>query len=165
MRSEYVGNVGSVRAVEDAIRATRKYTEFLETMRKAHPIQGEEYPSLMFSKRYEVYPDREISWDTPMGKAIQWLWGDTECIYVTFRYDYRVNKATLVVLGGPSEVKRLVSAIPSFNVCLAGVIACGKENIVADDSGATRPVQSETGETSQTMGATHRHRVSSTTNP
>lgn len=124
--SEYTGNIGSVRAVEDCIRATKKYSEGIRTMRKAHPIQGEDYPSKVFCKFYEVSPYTEISWDMPAGVAIDWLWGDVLLIDVTFMYDYRANRATVTVRDGPDAVKELNKAIPNFRETLAKVSSNGK---------------------------------------
>ena len=119
---EYAGNIIGVRAVEDCIRATRKYTEGVGTMRTKHPVQGEEFRSKVFVKYYEVYPDTELSWDMPAGVAIDWLWGETACIDVTFKYDYRANKASVMVRDGPDAVKELARAIPDFSEMLARTI-------------------------------------------
>ena len=43
--SEFNGNILDVRAVEDSIRATRKYTEGVKTIFKKHPVQGMDFPS------------------------------------------------------------------------------------------------------------------------
>lgn len=111
---EYPGTILSIRALEDSIRATKKYTEGIRTMRKTHPVQGEDFPSRVFYKYYEVYPSLEISWDMPAGRAIDWLWGEYECIDVLFHYDYRVNKASVLVREGNGAVKKLIEFIPGF---------------------------------------------------
>ncbi len=124
-RSEFKGTIIAVRAVEDCIRATKKYTEGIRTIHRKHPIQGEDFPSRMFCKYYEVYPDVELSWDMPAGVALDWLWGETPCIDVLFSYDYRVNKASVIVHDGPKAVQELTKAIPDFDGALARVTANG----------------------------------------
>ena len=125
MKVEFAGNIGSVRAVEDCIRATKKYTEGLMTMRKSHPVQGEEFPSRVFCKHYEIYPNTEISWDMPVGTALDWLWKDVACINVLLKYDYRVNRASVEVRDGPVAVKELVRGIPGLSDALAKVVVSG----------------------------------------
>ena len=115
---EFNGGIADVRAVEDAIRATRRYTEGIMTMRTAHPVQGEDFPSRTFIKHYEVYPDTEITWDMPVGQAIDWLCGDVLRVYVLFRYDYRMNKAAIGIKDGPEAIKQLTRAIPGFGGAL-----------------------------------------------
>ena len=127
MSSEFTGNIGCVRAVEDAIRATKKYTEGIGTIRIKHPIQGEGFRSKVFCKYFEVYPQIEIDWDMPVGEALDWLWGDTPCIDVMFKYDYRVNKASISIRDGMEAVKELANSIPNFSDALARVIANGRK--------------------------------------
>lgn len=124
-RSEFAGTIITVRAVEDSIRATQKYTEGIGTMRKKHPIQGEDFPSRMFYKYYEVYPDVELDWDMPAGVALDWLWGETTCIDVLFNYDYRANKAAVIVQNGSRAVQDLERSIPDFKESLSKVSANG----------------------------------------
>lgn len=128
--SEFTGNIESIRAVEDCIRATKKYTEGIGTMRAKHPIQGEEFPSKVFCKYYEVYPEVDVSWDMPAGVALDWLWRETPCLDVIFKYDYRVNKASVSVRDGPSAVKELARSIPKFSDMLAVVIANGNKQAI-----------------------------------
>jgi hypothetical protein len=120
--SEFIGNIVSVRALEDCIRATKKYTEGIGTMRKQHPIQGEGFPSRVFCKYYEVYPDIEVSWDMPAGVALDWLWGETLHIDVMFKYDYRVNKASVTVKDGVVAVRELQRSIPNFGKSLVAIV-------------------------------------------
>ena len=125
-QSEFSGTIIAVRAVEDCIRATKKYTEGVSTMRTHHPIQGEgEFPSKKFVKYYEVYPEVDISWDMSASLALDWLWGETTCIDVLFNYDYRTNKAEVIVKDGPVAVRQLAKAIPDFSESLAKVVANG----------------------------------------
>ena len=129
--SEFEGTIINVRAVEDCIRATKKYTEGIGTMRKKHPIQGEDFPSKVFIKYYEVYPDVELSWDMPVGVALDWLWGETPCLDVLFSYDYRTNTASVVVRNGATAVQELETAIPDFGATLAKVGVNGNGSSVA----------------------------------
>lgn len=119
MRHETASNIANIRAIEDSIRATRRYTEGIGTMRKKHPIQGEEFPSKVFCKYYEVYPNTEICWDMPAGVALDWLWGETPKVDVLFKYDYRSNKASVLVIDGPTALKELEKGIPGFSEALA----------------------------------------------
>jgi len=129
MKSEFTGNIVNIRAVEDAIRASRQYTEGLSSLLKRHPdpIQGDG-TSRVFHKHYEVYPGVEINWNMPANVAIDWLWGDTPRVDVVFRYDYRVNKASVVVMNGSIAVKELAKTIPGFSDALARAIAGGDGN-------------------------------------
>lgn len=126
MKSEFSGNIINIRAVEDAIRASKQYTEGISTIRRHHPdsIQGDGY-SKVFHKHYEVYPGVEVNWNMPVNVAIDWLWGDTPRVDVEFRYDYRINKALVIVKNGPIAVKELAKTIPGFSDALARAIAGG----------------------------------------
>ncbi len=123
--SEFHSNIAAVRDLEDCIRATKKYTEGIGTMRRKHPIQGEDFPSIVFCKYYEVYPDTDVSWDMPVGIALDWLWQDTLCLDVMFKYDYRANKASVSIKDGEEAVKELERAIPRFKTALERVVANG----------------------------------------
>jgi len=127
-KSEFSGNILSIRAVEDSIRATKKYTEGVRTMFKKHPMQGTDFPSPVFCKLYEVYPDMEVSWDMPIGNCVEWLSENTLCIDVIFHYDYRGNMAFVEVIGGAEEVRKLAEAIPGFSDTLAMVIVNGSKS-------------------------------------
>lgn len=118
----FTGTIESIRAVEDCIRATKRYTEGLGTMRHQHPIQGEGFPSKKFRKWYEVSPHTEIKWDMPMGIAMDWLWHDVVLVDVIFEYDYRVNKASVQVINGKGALGELVKAIPGFREALKIVV-------------------------------------------
>jgi len=121
MKAEYKGDILSVRAVEDCIRATRKYTKGVFSRKVKHPIQGEDFPSRLLTEYYEVYPDTEVSWDMPAAKAWAWVWGDVTRIDVRFSYDYREDKARVVVYGGEEAVRELASGIPGFATALVAV--------------------------------------------
>lgn len=123
--SEFNGNIVGIREVEDSIRVTRKYTEGVRTIRKKHPVQGEDFPSRQFCKHYEVYPDTELSWDMPAGVALDWLWGEVPIVTVLFSYDYRANKASMVVEDGAVAVRELARSVPGFSDALARAIANG----------------------------------------
>lgn len=121
--SEYSGNILNIRAIEDSIRATKKYTEGVRTMFRKHPVQGIDFPSPVFCKHYEVYPDMlEVSWDMPIGDFIDWLSQETLCIDVMFHYDYPQNKAFIEVSDGASAVRKLANSIPGFSDALAKII-------------------------------------------
>ncbi len=126
----YPGNIVSIRAIEHCIRSTKKYTEGVGTMRAKHPIQGEDFQSRSFCKYYEVYPEMDISWEMPVGTALDWLWGETPCIDVKFLYDYRINKATIIIKNGPLAVQQLAKSIPNFSDALAKVIANGQQQVI-----------------------------------
>jgi len=111
---EIRGNIISIRSLEDCIRATKKYTEGIQTIRKTHPVQGEELPSRVFYKYYEVYPDMEVGLDMDIRDFADWVFGDTSCIDVMFHYDYRANKASVLVRDGDGVVKKLIESIPGF---------------------------------------------------
>lgn len=131
-RVTFTGDILSVRTVEDAIRATRKYTEGVQTLRRQHPLQGEDFPSQTFYKYYEVSPDidlnKRLSVTDAGYKTFDWLWGKG-MINVYFWYNYPTDKAKMVVKDGWDAVKVLVSKIPSFALALRNVV----ENIDEDD--------------------------------
>jgi len=128
MRSEFVGSILDVRAVEDCIRATKKYTKGAFSKATQHPMQGVEFPSRVLTEYYEVYPETEISWDMPASEAIDWLWGDVPHIDVLFKYSYPTNKAWVIIHGGDGIVHDLEKGIPGFTGAMAKVIANGKGN-------------------------------------
>ncbi len=111
---EFRGNILVIRSLEDCIRATKKYTEGIQTIRTTHPVQGEELPSRVLYKCYEVYPDMEVGLDMDVKDFADWVWGDTPCIDVRFHYDYRVSKASVLVRDGDGAVKKLIESIPGF---------------------------------------------------
>ena len=121
----YAGNITNIRDLEDCIRATKKYTEGVQTMMKHHPIQGQDFPSSTFCKIYEIYPELELSWDMPAGKALDWLWGDCKIIKVVFNYDYKANKASMTLKYGNGDIKELIQTIPGFGNVLQNVYANG----------------------------------------
>ena len=120
---EYVGNIVTIREVEDCIRNTKKYTEGIRTMRKTHPVQGGDGPSKVFYKYYEVYPEMEVDWDMDAKDFFDWLWGDTPHIDLMFHYDYRDNKASLIITDGFEALKKLNKGIPGFEEIIARIIA------------------------------------------
>ena len=122
MRNEFVGSVMAVRAVEDTVRATKKYTKGAFTKAVQHPIQGEEFPSRVLTEYYEIYPDTEVGWDMPASEGWAWLWGDTPHIDVVFRYNYLRDKAMVIVHGGNGVVKLLGEGIPGFEEALGKVV-------------------------------------------
>ena len=122
---EFASDILNVRDIEDSIRNTKKYTEGLGTMRKHHPVQGEDEPSKVFCKFYEVYPTLDVGIDMSLGEGLEWAMGNMPIIRVTFRYDYRTNAASFTVIDGPNAIKDLCYAIPGFEDALA-VIKSGQ---------------------------------------
>jgi len=123
MKIEYTGSITEIRAVEDCIRATKKYTEGVMSKKHPQPIQGEDFPSRVLHKHYEFYPNvDEISWNMPANKAIDWLFSDTPCIRMSFRYDYRTNKAT-VSFPDNKDIHELGKVVPGFLVALTTVVS------------------------------------------
>jgi len=124
--NSFAGSILEVRHVEDSIRATGKYTEGIFTALKTHPLQGNDFPSKVFNKYYEVYPSVDLNevrgWDV-VGVTIDWLWGDIPRIHVTFRYDYRSNRAWIVVKAGNRAIEALGESIPGFKNAMEVIIA------------------------------------------
>lgn len=118
--NRYEGSVASVREVEDCIRATKKYKEYLGK-RVQHPVQGGDFPSECFKKHYEVYPEMEVGVDMSIIDAIFWLGKGTPCINIVFWYDYRANKASVTIPEGKEAISKLVKGIPNFKEALSGV--------------------------------------------
>ena len=128
-RNEFVGGIMAVRAVEDTIRATKKYTKGAFTKPAQHPIQGEGFPSRVLTEYYEVYPDLDLdqrmpAWDAVMAFS-DWLWGDTPHIDVLFKYNYHRDKAIVIIHGGNGVMKLLGEGIPGFEEALGKVVENG----------------------------------------
>lgn len=125
MRSEYSGNIQAVREVEDCIRATKKYTKGVFSRAKQHPVQGQDFPSKMITEYYEVYPDFDLGQIKPLWDAIldtsDWLWGEVIHIDVIFKYDYRTNKAFIIIRGNKGVVDELSRGIPNFSEAMSRV--------------------------------------------
>lgn len=129
MRNEFVGGIMAVRAVEDTIRATRKYTKGAFKSPVQHPIQGEGFPSRVLTEYYEVYPDIESDkslWDMNIIDAAFWLAGETPHIDVLFKYNYQKDKAIVIIHGGNGVVKLLDEGIPGFGEALGKVVENGQ---------------------------------------
>ena len=127
---EFSGNIIGIRSIEDCIRETKKYTEGIWTRKRDHPIQGEEFPSAVFCKYYEVYPDMEVGWDMSVTDFFDWLRQATPCIDVMFHYDYPVNKASMVIKDGGGAVNKLTESIPGFGDAVKDVNGIGKNSEV-----------------------------------
>jgi len=124
--SEFTGNILAVRAVEDSIRATGKYTKGAFRQKAVYPIQGEDTPSKVLLEYYEVYPTiKELSWNMSVRVAWSLVWGATPHIDMYFRYNYRDDKGTIIIKDGEKSVKLLAEHIPNFSNTLAKVIANG----------------------------------------
>lgn len=120
MKIDHSGTIMEIRAVEDCIRATKKYTEGLLS-RQQHPIQGEDFPSRVLKKHYDIYPTiPEISWNMPVNVAKDWLFTDTPCISVDFRYDYRCDRA-VITFHDDNSVNELIKVVPGFSLAILAV--------------------------------------------
>ena len=132
MRNEFTGDIISVRAVEDCIRASRKYTEclFTKVNKNPEPIQGADFPSRVVTKNYEVYPDVEVGWNMSIIDAAFWLADCPGHIDVRFSYSYPLNRARITVYGGSGVVQLLRDCIPG----ITDVLGC----LASDRSGSVR---------------------------
>ncbi len=126
MRSEFTGCILDVRAVEDCVRDTRKYTKGAFSRPAKHPIQGEDFPSEVLSEYYEVYPDLELGWNMLATDAWAWVWGDTPHIDMRFLYNYRDNKGKIVIYGDNGVVNMLKEGIPNFTKTMAKLVINNK---------------------------------------
>lgn len=147
MKSEFTGDILSARAVEDCIRATKKYTKGAFTRKIVHPVQDTKQPviSKVITEYYEVYPEVEISWDMKASDAWALVWGDVLMIDVKFRYDYRSNKAGIVIYGGRAAVTELCSGIPGLEEALCALL-CQDPGLVLNTHGKPRKTQETTSE-------------------
>lgn len=127
MRSEFTGCILDVRAVEDCIRATRKYTKGAFSHPVIHPIQGADFPSKVLSEYYEVYPDMELSWDMPATDAWIWVWGEMPHIDVRFLYSYQDNKGKVVIYGNDGVVDMLKEGIPNLTRAMVKLVTNNKK--------------------------------------
>lgn len=145
MKSEFTGDILSVRAVEDCIRVTHKYTKGAFTRKVVHPVQDTKTPvkSRVLTEHYEVYPETEISWDMRASDAWALLWGDVVMIDVKFQYDYRSNKSEVTVHGGRAAVSELCSGIPGLEDALA-LLSCRDSGLVLNAHGRLRKTQETT---------------------
>jgi len=50
-----------------------------------------------------------------------WVFGDTSCIDVMFHYDYRANKASILITEGNDAVRKLIESIPGFGDALRAI--------------------------------------------
>lgn len=114
MRTEFAGSILAIRAIEDCIRSTNKYTKGVFRRKVEHPIQGAEFPSRVITEYYEVYPDMELSWDMPASDAWAWVWGDTPHVDVWFHYNYNKNSARMEVGGNNGVVEMLKGGVPGL---------------------------------------------------
>jgi len=120
MKYRLSGDIMSVRAVEDSIRATKKYTKGAFSKPIKHPIQGEDFPSRILTEYYEVYPDvEEVTWD--LFSPEFWSWLRTRHVDVRFQYDYRQNMALMQVHGGEKAMTALNKAVPGFAEAVSGI--------------------------------------------
>lgn len=124
MRNEIVGTVLEIRAIEDTIRATRKYTKgVFSRKRKEYPIQGDDFPSKVVTEYYEVYPETDLEQLRSLWEAVMvtsdWLWGKEPMVQVKFNYNYSRNRGMMTVFGGNGVMKMLGAGIPGFDEAVA----------------------------------------------
>jgi hypothetical protein len=125
-RIEFGGSILAVRAIEDCIRASHKYSEGVNSkLFSHHPEQGEQFVSRTLTKYYEVHPEIDIDhavsfWDAAY-TATDWLWGDTPRVDVLFRYNYATNRAWAYVYGGEPALSLLRDKIVGLTEILARV--------------------------------------------
>ncbi len=129
MKSEFKGSILAVRATEDCIRATKKYTKGAFSKVAKHPMQGGDFPSRMLTEYYEVYPDMAVDWNMSAANAWAWVWGDVTHIDVLFQYDYRCDKAKIIVHGGQGAVRELAAGIPGLSESLAKVVVADHSDL------------------------------------
>ena len=129
MKTEFTGDILSVRDAEDCIRLTKKYTKGAFRKSGTYPIQGEDFPSRAITEYYEVYPDLDISWETSLSDAFAWVFGDVIHIDVFFSYNYspNKNKAKMIIHGGNGVVRDLERGIPGLREAL-GKLSTGENN-------------------------------------
>ena len=127
MRSRFTGKLLDVRAVEDAIRASKKYSEYISSRFARHPLQGDEVPSRMLTKYYEVYPESEFNGiDMSIIDAVFWLADSPSHVDVRFEYNYSCNRAAMQVRGrSGEELNRLKEGIPGFGEAMEKIAANG----------------------------------------
>lgn len=142
MKLEYKCDILTARALEDTIRATRKYTKGAFSRAQQHPIQGNSFPSRVLTEYYEVYPTLDLGWDMSATDAWAWVWGDIAHIDVVFLYNYRDNKAKVTIHGERGVVKALTTGIPGFHTAFERVKQNGVDN--SKSTGGKKAVSSNT---------------------
>lgn len=111
---EFTGSVLAIRAIEDCIRASHKFNKYFRLNRGHHPTQGEDFPSNKFYERYEVYPDIEWGIDMQLTDLLILAGHGAPIVNVVFNYDYRVDKASMVVEGKLGGLEKLLDGIPGL---------------------------------------------------
>lgn len=121
MKQELFGDILSVRAVEDTVRATHKYTEGIFSRynkKEEKRIQGGDFPSRIVTHYYEVYPDLDLEDEMTMWDALlttsDFLWGAIPMVEIIFVYNYVRNRAVVTVRGGNGVMEMLENGIPGW---------------------------------------------------
>ena len=118
MRTEFSGSIPDVRAAEDVIRATWKYTKGTRSERLS-PVQGTDFPSRVLTEYYQVYPDADMgALDHDASMALDYIFGNLTYIDIRFRYDYRSGQASVIVLGGVEALREMERGIPGITGAL-----------------------------------------------
>lgn len=134
MKTEYIGTIMQMRAVEDTIRMSKKYTKGVFSRAAHHPVQGEDFPSRVLTEYYEVYPDmdNELSLSMSLIDAAFWLAGDTPHIDVRFRYNYQQDKGIVIIYGDKSIIQMLNDGIPGFEDAIKAIEYVKDRNIESE---------------------------------
>jgi len=82
-----------------------------------------------------VYPELEISWNMLATDAWALIWGDVTHIDIRFQYDYRINKAKMVIYGGAAVIKELSRGIPGFSSALDEILRLEREQERQESNG------------------------------
>jgi len=113
-----IGTIIEIRELENCIRATNRYTEFLFTEKHPKDTQGAGLPCMAFTRPLEVYLDAEFkdfNWNADFYELVKnrWDWLRSKAVIVRFWYDYRDNKARMDV-HSQNTLNRLAAIIPGF---------------------------------------------------
>jgi hypothetical protein len=113
------GTIESVKAIEEAIKATKKAKLFYNGGKQGKGVLGKEFNSQYYSMIYELYPDINFTFDSnyTIDDALRWL--VTEGIAIRFLYDYRNNEARIKF--NTLKYDKLKLHIPNFDILLGKV--------------------------------------------
>lgn len=89
--SKYEGTIGGVRRAEQAVIDSGRFTIADGYPDERHPVQGEDFPSVAFSKLYEVYTDPTYDMDSKERNLT------LSFELVRFFFDYRRNRGTIKI--------------------------------------------------------------------
>lgn len=123
---EFTGSVVAVRAVEDCIRATGKYSKFQITETK---VLGADFPSKVLTEHYEVYPklSTKFGGDVRFPEAVDLFIGESPTVIVKFKYNYREDTASVIIKKGIPDIQLLIRGIDGFEASITKLISGGIE--------------------------------------